>query len=125
MKPPNESGAHVAADAARMEKQGLQDLQDVKAPSLQDLARAYADASTAAVVAEQARQAARDRLIEHAPLGYKFAGVCVHEMRTWRLRPEAAAKLSHLRAELIGQGLADLVTITTARRCGKGVASWQ
>ena len=119
MHPPEkQSGGAPKDTAARMNKT-KQPRPLVKAPSLQDLARAYADASTAAVVAEQARQAARGRLIEHAPLGYKFAGVCVHEMRTWRLRPEAAAKLSHLRAELIGQGLADLVTITTASRNGR------
>jgi hypothetical protein len=107
-----------------MLKQGLQDSQYVKA-DLKQLAGNYAAASTAAITAEQARQDARDRLIKHAPLGYKFAGVCVHEVKTWRLRPEAAARLSHLRAELISQGLADLVTITTASRNGRRVASWQ
>jgi hypothetical protein len=123
MKPPNESGAHVAADAAlcvkpnRPKSDCLQEI--VKAPDLEQLARAYAAAADAEHEAKLARLEARDRLLERVQPGFEFEGVRVLERNSWRLTPEASAKLATTRAELIEAGQAERVSIVVAYRIGR------
>jgi hypothetical protein len=124
MKPPNKNGDPVAEAAVPCVKPSETEnarcqLASVKAPDLEQLARAYAAAADAEHEAKLARLEARDRLLERVQPGFEFEGVRVLERNSWRLTPEASAKLSTTRAELIEAGQAERVSIVVAYRIGR------
>ena len=94
-------------------------LASVKAPDLEQLARAYVAAADAEHEAKLARIEARDRLIEHAAPGFEFEGVRVTQRNCWCLTPEASAIIATTRAGLIEAGQAERVTSVVATRIGR------
>ena len=122
MKPPGKrDGGPRKETAAASSKQPKLDksCKGVKA-RLRLLARDYAVAAHTARQAEQARLEARQRLLESAPEKYKGEGVTVFRRPHWQLTAEGKDALRAHKAQLVAQGMAELIIMPTISLWRKG-----
>ena len=124
MHPPQkESGDHVAAAAAKSKPLKLDKNPEVsKDISVEQLAREYVLVAQVAAQAEQARKAARERLLTHIPGKYKGQGVTITRTHRWQLTEQGKEAMSRYRNTLVAQGMAEMIdsqTVTLWRKEGK------